>query len=202
MSKHLYCKCLTRQASFAIFLSLSNWQIDVSQETSYWQPNVEKRRGSQDKDQRPEQPRRARQRSVTPKLWYLYNIPTSSRPHWRWLRTAFSGSRRLECNILGTAIKMFLLKPYWQHITRFVNVWSVFFLFYLIVSNISRSAGKGMFFVLFFVQKIRFPGNVLERVILCAVLRNHVLIQGASLSQPHLTWHRDCHLFMAQEAVS
>jgi len=68
--KHVFCN----------ILSFSNWQIDVSPETFYWQPNVVEKRGSQDKDQRAEQPRRPRRRSVTPELWYLYNI--SLAPQW------------------------------------------------------------------------------------------------------------------------
>lgn len=74
------CKLLDKTSIFCNILSLSNWQIDVSPGTLYWQPNVVETRGSQDKDQRPERPRRPRRRSVTPELWYLYNTPLS--PLW------------------------------------------------------------------------------------------------------------------------
>ena len=85
---------LDKTSVFCNILSLSNWQIDVSPETLYWQPNVVEARGSQDRDQRPQHPHRPRRRSVTPELWYFYNIPLSplwllaaSRPHWNYRRT-------------------------------------------------------------------------------------------------------------------
>lgn len=85
---------LDKTSIFCNILSLSNWQIDVSPETLYWQPNVVEARGSQDRDQRPQHPHRPRRRSVTPELWYFYNIPLSplrllaaSRPRWNYRRT-------------------------------------------------------------------------------------------------------------------
>lgn len=50
----LLLQVLEKTSIFCNILSLSNWQIDVSPETLYWQPNVVETRGSQDRDQRPE----------------------------------------------------------------------------------------------------------------------------------------------------
>ena len=48
-------RVLDKTSIFCNILSLSNWQMDVSPETIYWQPNVVEERGSQDRDQRPEE---------------------------------------------------------------------------------------------------------------------------------------------------